>query len=94
MIIIMVIIMIRIMIIIITVIIITVTKILCPCCEKVSHTYLGNIVVYLELLLFVAGGALLKMLKYFEVVLKTFKFPTCKKLYNLDRSAQIRQKRI
>ena len=94
MIIIMVIIMIRIMIIIITIIIITVTKILCPCCEKVSHTYLGNIVVYLELLLFVAGGALLKMLKYFEVVLKTFKFPTCKKLYNLDRSAQIRQKRI
>ena len=94
MIIIMVIIMIRIMIIIITIIITTVTKILCPCCEKVSHTYLGNIVVYLELLLFVAGGALLKMLKYFEVVLKTFKFPTCKKLYNLDRSAQIRQKRI
>ena len=94
MIIIMVIIMIRIMIIIITIIIITVTKILCPCCEKVSHTYLGNIVVYLELLRFVAGGALLKMLKYFEVVLKTFKFPTCKKLYNLDRSAQIRQKRI
>ena len=94
MIIIMVIIMIRIMIIIITIIIITVTKILCPCCEKVSHTYLGNIVVYLELLLFVAGGALLKMLKYFEIVLKTFKFPTCKKLYNLDRSAQIRQKRI
>ena len=93
MIIIMVIIMIRIMIIIITIIIITVTKILCPFCEKVSHTYLGNIVVYLELLLFVAGGALLKMLKYFEVVLKTFKFPTCKKLYNLDRSAQIRQKR-
>ena len=94
MIIIMVIIMIRIMIIIITIIIITVTKILCPCCEKVSHTYLGNIVVYLELLLFVAGGALLKMLKYFEIVLKTFKFPTCKKLYNLDRSAQIHQKRI
>ena len=94
MIIIMVIIMIRIMIIIITIIIITVTKILCPCCEKVSHTYLGNIVAYLELLLFVAGGALLKMLKYFEVVLKTFKFPTCKKLYNLDRSAQICQKRI
>ena len=86
--------MIIIMIIIITIIIITVTKILCPCCEKVSHTYLRNIVVYLELLLFVTGGALLKMLKYFEVVLKTFKFPTCKKLYNLDRSAQIRQKRI
>ena len=85
--------MIRIMI-IITTIIITVTKKLCPCCEKVSHTYLGNIVVYLELLLFVAGSARLKMLKYFEVVLKTFKFPTCKKLYNLDWSAQIRQKRI
>ena len=35
------------------------------------------------------GDALLKMLKYFEVMLNIFEFFECEKLYNLDWSKQM-----